>query len=212
MSTSTLPARLLLATAALLLPLLGGGCERTACFTWSAAEGPCPARSEALRFFSSTTCPGHVISVDGEATSPLEGQLCCYAVSERPHSRGDDDHTSCGDGFGGDSSVVAVSSAFTTSVGQGGFGAQSSSDGSGDPTCQRCPELFKNMSDGPVPCGPSLQLFDLLFTCACVDACGAVCGDSFCQGTVASPECGACMEESTAQGCGSELTACTFDF
>jgi hypothetical protein len=201
MIASTFPARFLLATAALVLPLLAGGCGRTACFTWSAQEGQCPAQSEALAFFSSPTCPGQVIAVDSEATSDLDGQLCCYEVTARARAP----EENC-QGFGGASSSGRdeASAAFATSVGPGGFGGQSG-------VCLHCPEILE-VPDKIPPCESSAKLFDQLITCACFQACSTACADSFCQADAASPGCAACMKDSTSQGCGEASNACASDF
>ena len=199
MIASTFPTRFFLATALLALPLLAGGCGRKACFTWSAQEGQCPAQSEALAFFVSPTCPGHVITVDSEATSDLDGQLCCYDVTSRDHEQED----SC-QGLGGASPGDEGSTGFSTSAIAGGFGGQ------GGTSCLRCPELLEIKEKIP-PCASSATLLDQLVTCACFGVCGAACADSFCQSNAASQGCTACLQDSSAQGCGAASNACNAD-
>src|SRR5690348_7925233 len=74
-----------LAALALLVPFAGsGGCgSRTACFQYSQAEFDlkmsCPAQDQALPNFTNPSCPGAIVSVDGQGN--FDGQLCCYPVT-----------------------------------------------------------------------------------------------------------------------------------
>lgn len=64
------------------------GCTDEACFSWTAAEGACPAQAEAMQFFRSGNCEGPVKSVDSDGEfivaddDPIPGDLCCYTVTQ----------------------------------------------------------------------------------------------------------------------------------
>lgn len=72
----------------LALTLCVCACSKRACFTWTEAEGACPAQEDALPFFVATACQGGIQSVDSEGEfvvaddDPIPGDLCCYDVTE----------------------------------------------------------------------------------------------------------------------------------
>jgi hypothetical protein len=209
MISRTLSSRLLLAAAVLALPFTGGGCGRTACFTWSTQEGACPAQSEALAFFSNPLCPGQITAVDSEPVNEYDGKLCCYQVTAREQTdeglcQGFGGSSSGGQGFGGSSS-----SPVSTGVGQGGFGGASTTGQGGGTTCARCGEEIGTTSPALL-CDGSAELFKELIDCACSGACGAVCADNFCAGNPASSDCAVCLQDASL-GCGNQLTACAND-
>jgi hypothetical protein len=73
------------------------GCTDEACFSWTKAEGACPAQEDALQFFVPPGCFGPVQSVDSEGEfvempdDPIPGDLCCYEVTES-----EEDYPFCG--------------------------------------------------------------------------------------------------------------------
>ena len=74
-------AGLLALLSALLSALLCAGCDKTACFEWSEAEGACPAQDEALQFFEEPSCHySEIQSVDSEGE--FDDGACCYTVTE----------------------------------------------------------------------------------------------------------------------------------
>jgi hypothetical protein len=194
MTSSMLSSRLLFAASLVALPLLGGGCGREACFTWTAVEGSCPAQAEALPFFSNPKCPGKVLSVDSEATSQLGAELCCYQVTQREAT----DEANC-QGFGGAGSTE--SSNFVSSTGQGGF----SSGQGGSSSCAQCGDVLAVMQPKPI-CPESEALFKAFVDCACSGVCAADCGDSFCASVDTSMTCFTCLEDKA--GCMMEFSAC----
>lgn len=207
----SLPARLLFTASVLALPLAASGCGRTACFTWSTQEGTCPAQSEALAFFSNPLCPGQITAVDSEATSDLDGKLCCYEVTARE----DSEEANC-QGFGGASSGGSkavgnggsVGFAVSTGGDVGGAGPSTTGAGGGAP-CARCSEVI-GVTTPTEFCDGSAELFKDLIGCACSGPCGAACADNFCPGNPASSECAVCIQD-PSQGCGNQLTACVND-
>jgi hypothetical protein len=209
MITRTLSSRLLLA-AVLALPVTSAGCGRTACFTWSTLEGACPARSDALSFFTNPRCPGQITSVESEPVADAEGKLCCYQVTERAQTdeslcQGFGGSTSTGQGFGGNgSSAFAASSG----VGQGGFGGSTTGQDGGT-SCVRCGEEIGNTTPA-LFCDGSAALFNNLINCACSGACSATCVDTFCPGNPASNDCASCIAD-VSLGCGNQLNACAND-
>lgn len=196
----TLPSRLFFAAAVLALPLAGSGCGRKACFTWTAAEGVCPAQSEALRFFSDPRCPGRVTSVESEPSLELDGKLCCYEVVANDAV----DERGCG-GFGGANSSGSFdeSSAFAVS---GGFGGSPPT-----PPCVTCGQAVDNIFGSPFCTDTTATLVNTLFACACSERCSAVCESDFCTSVPPGEECSVCLKDPD-QGCGKELEACFADF
>ncbi|MEP7123846.1 MAG: hypothetical protein ABJE95_23155 [Byssovorax sp.] len=190
MTASTLSSGWLLVAAVVALPFVGGGCGREACFTWTTAEGMCPARSDALAFFSNPKCPGKVTSVESEGTSELDGTLCCYQVISRAQS----DEASC-QGFGGASSESV------------GFAASTGSVGSG-PSCAHCGDTINTAPSKPI-CPESQPFIDDFVTCACSESCASDCGDNLCVSTPTSMACFTCLEDPT--GCQSQFSACSND-
>jgi hypothetical protein len=73
------------------------GCTDEACFSWTAAEGACPAQDEAMQFFQSGNCGSPIESVDSDGEfvvaedDPIPGDLCCYSVTQN-----EDDFPFCG--------------------------------------------------------------------------------------------------------------------
>lgn len=196
-------SRLLFAAATVALSFTVTGCGRQACFTWTEAEGSCPAQAEALPFFTSPDCPGKVVSVDSEATRRLDLGLCCYDVTERELSN----ESLCGNGgFGGAGSTE--SSGFVSSTGQGGSSAVSTSGAGGSAQCSHCSDAFEFAPMQPL-CPGSELLFKTMSGCACGGACSADCSDSFCAGSSTSMACFTCLEDKA--GCMMEFSACAND-
>lgn len=205
--------RILLWAVAIALPLTftGAGCGRTACFVWSKAEGACPAQDKALRFFSDPGCPGGIVSVDGPPEAAND--LCCYAVTK-------DDTAAFGDnvpcaspppnqGAGGAFSAT-VTGAGGSFSGGGGFGG---ADG-GPPSCLRCQQAFSQQGLDPAGvCADGSIRLNLLSKCLCQGACASVCGtEPLCQGGFsAGMPCLACLNDSSAKGCGIQLENCMLD-
>lgn len=199
-----LPSRLLLAAAVLALPLLGSGCGRKACFTWTAHEGACPAQSEALPFFSDPRCPGQITSVESAPTSELDGELCCYDVIADENATEAD----CSGGFGGANGTggFGQSSAFTgvtsAAAGQGGAG--------GTTSCAHCADSLDEGQQAVLCNDTTAFLVKTLQQCACTGGCSMPCENDFCAGLFMSPQCFACLQEE-GQGCTDALDACFAD-
>src|SRR5690242_15609758 len=71
--------------ATLMMPFAGSSCGRSACIVVSQSElekggGVCPTEKKALPRFTPPGCNSPVSSVDGPGE--LEGQLCCYPVTQ----------------------------------------------------------------------------------------------------------------------------------
>lgn len=185
-------ARALFWAAIAALPVSSAGCQSTACFVWSAAEGPCPSRVAAASFFGVDSCGSEVQSVDGDGH--FDGQLCCYSVTEL---------SSDPERFDGCLEEEQFS-------GAGGFGGSFGSAGGGG-FCITCSEAL----DGGDPldlCSFSISFFDNLTKCMCMGACSVSCGDDFCQGFAPSRDCSICIQDSSPNGCGFELDDCLNDF
>ncbi|MEO7329704.1 MAG: hypothetical protein ABI193_14080, partial [Minicystis sp.] len=167
------------------LPLSSSACGRTACFSWSVAEGACPAQKNALRFFSDPRCPANVVSVDSEGSSDFEGRLCCYDVTQNDvHFNEGFDTTNCG--------VSPSTGTAPNAQGAGGFGSGSAvsvtavsvGEGTGGSTgCVRCAEALSSpLPPDAVLCPGSKELFFQLSDCTCNGPCTAACGDNACSG------------------------------
>jgi hypothetical protein len=84
---------------AVTLPLVSSSCGRTACIVVSQVDlqqsgGVCPTSDQASRKLVDPGCVGPITSVDG--TGELDGQLCCYPVTETT-----DNNFECFGGVGG---------------------------------------------------------------------------------------------------------------
>jgi len=106
----------------LALPLVvvmsSSGCTDQACIQWSEEEGPCPPRSEAIKFMiPATNCNsgGKVVSVDSEGD--FDGQACCYDVTNR-----DENEEIVCDGVSGVGVTTGASAVTSTGVGAAGGG------------------------------------------------------------------------------------------
>lgn len=174
---------------------LAGGCGRTACFQWSAAEGACPGAEEALTFFGDP-CGGTVQAVEGEGF--FDGQLCCYPVTQI--DRGRFEAGDCTGGAGGAGGVSPSSSVVSTSVGGGPM------------QCETCAQALsgKTIFDHGMLCPGSDAIFDGLISCLCSEVCAMACTDSLCVGAIPSDVCIDCASD-TAQGCGDLLNTCAND-
>jgi hypothetical protein len=78
-----------LSLAALALATASAGCGKVGCFQISDVElndeqlgfgGECPARGEAIQFFSSNGCSAEVKSIDSDPERV--GEYCCYDISK----------------------------------------------------------------------------------------------------------------------------------
>lgn len=78
---------------------LGAGCAEKACFQWSAVEGACPTREEALPFMTeSQFCGGGQEITSVESEGELVDGACCYEVTRSSGS--DDEFGVCDVGSG----------------------------------------------------------------------------------------------------------------
>lgn len=196
-----------LAGVTVVLPVAGAGCGRTACFVYSQAEhdahGTCPAQQDALPFFSSASCPGLVVSVDGAGVFDLNDtrpadSLCCYPVTQQDVELADDRidclPTGVGGTFGGG-----------TDFGAGGsFGV-----GGGFGECFTCEQLASGASPDLV-CPESLDAWIALQGCACASSstCASTCELNLCAGTPSTAECQGCLGGLDA--CDVPLADCMF--
>jgi hypothetical protein len=86
MPSFLLRPKVALFAAALVIPVVANGAcgSRTACIAFTQAEfaangNSCLAPSDALASFTSASCPGSIVSVDGAGT--FDGEICCYPVT-----------------------------------------------------------------------------------------------------------------------------------
>jgi hypothetical protein len=196
-----LPNHALTVAAALLLPLTGAACGRTACFEWTPPEGACPSQEEAIIYFSDPSCPGSVRSVESEGS--FDGQLCCYSVTHNDTTvvgQGCDVGVGgFGSGEGGFGSAVAVG--VGGSSGEGGFGT------GGGSSCVFCSDVLFNGQPFEIPLCPGSDVaFKELSGCAC-SACDVECNDNFCSGGPMSADCEVCMQDQAA-GCPIQFEDC----
>ena len=173
-----------------LLPLKSGCGGKTACIKAKQTSGgglACPSAAEAGAFFVSACSASPVQSVDGEPT--LDGQLCCYPVTEVP-----DDF---GPGF-----AVGEGDCFED---LGGFGSGGVTGAGGVGPCAACAEhLADAVPPGSAFCtSDSAALFDSLLACAC-DQCGPDCASTACAGISPDSTCAGCMQMS----CQADFDAC----
>jgi hypothetical protein len=88
-----------LVTVALAIPFAtNGACgSRTACIEYTQAEytaaGSCLSPADALATFTTESCPGSIVSVNGPGS--FDGEICCYPVTY------DNVDQSCGTAAGG---------------------------------------------------------------------------------------------------------------
>lgn len=161
------------------------GCKDTACLQWSADRGECPARQEALKRFGGQSCVADIKSVDSDAEPDAEA--CCYEVTKREFGDfscpdlGQPDPTSVGAGPGPDSPPVACGGCAAFEAGEVG-----------------------NL------CEASMGTWSALASCVCSGACAAACDDGSCATSFDTPECQACVADTT-NGCGNEMNACSKD-
>jgi hypothetical protein len=187
-------SRIVLAVAALALPLKAGGCgTSTACITVTSAQllnGTCPSAQVAQNRFSDPDCPGSIVSVDSDGT--LDDNLCCYSVTSES-GNSEIDCGSTGDGIGGDTSFESSSTGFGGGDGTGGgqtFGN----------TCQDALNGAPVSSLSPA----SKMVLMSLQTCACNGTCMTSCDPTLCLSNAPDTGCLSCLQTS----CSAQLTAC----
>jgi hypothetical protein len=188
--------------AALVVPAVASGAcaSRTACIAYTQAEydanNGCLAPKDALGAFTSPTCPGSVVSVDGPGT--FDGEICCYPVTyDKVDQSCNNGNGNSGSGFAGGGTTFGPPTPTTT----GTF----PSTGTCAPTCSTA-------IDAGLPlCGSTLanEALNQLQICAgcfespsgsnCVSQCS-----SFCVGGAVDPVCDSCL----ANVCGDALTSC----
>jgi hypothetical protein len=214
-------SRMALAAMTLAVPFVGsGGCaSRTACFAFTVPEFDmhmsCPSQSDALVDFTSPTCPGPIVSVDGPGS--FDGELCCYPVTY------DDINSDCGNSANGGAVVGAGGSAGTNTfppVGPGpGAGPTSGptsgpSSGTGTGTCPQTCAVALAAGGSLPPCSTNSIGVEawgaLLGACACATfegdgglGCESACV-SFCQSLGIDPGCMSCL----ADKCPVQLAVC----
>jgi hypothetical protein len=186
------------AALALCLPFLQSGCGSTACIQLNAGDhGKCPSASAAFPRFSDPMCPGTITSVDGEGS--LDGELCCYPVSQDsstpfPGGCGVDIGGFSGTGNGGGFSTTA------SGFGTGGFGGTGGAGGGGP--CGTCWEVLNGQfpNDPSQLCPASQTAVSDLTTCACNtgESCDTTCSDNLCAGTQPTGSCFSCISSDTA--------------
>lgn len=199
------------ASAAIVLPTISAGCSRTSCIVYSKAEydvhASCPAQKDALPYFTDATCPGPVISVDGEGVFDLNADnadhsLCCYPVTQQTIEL-DDQRVDC---------IV------TGTGGTGGFEIGGSSGvggvGGGFAGCFTCSQVLsaKISADPDLICPELSDPWFSLQACACAQGsgCFAQCELNLCQNTPVSIDCSNCLS-GTSNMCTDAVDECNFN-
>ena len=197
-----------LVASAITFPIAGSGCGRSACFVCSEGEynvhSSCPAANAALAHFTDRTCPGPVMTVDGEGVFTLnedepDQSLCCYPVTQQ-HIDPEVFDTDClpsangGGGIGGGSVGIAVG------VGGGFMG------------CVTCGQLLAGTASDPnLACSTQTTIaWQDLQGCGCStsSACAKVCELNLCKDHPASVECRSCLSDTATSGCDAEIIEC----
>jgi hypothetical protein len=184
--------KLALFVAALVVPaVVSGACgSRTACIAYTQAEynanNGCLAPSDAIAAFTSPSCPGSIVSVDGPGT--FDGEICCYPVTY------DSVVQSCNEGNGNSGP---------------GFAGGVTTFGPPPPTTSCAPLCVLAFEQGGPPCGNpgAIQAYVALQACAgcngaptpssCEDQC-----PSFCSDGALDPTCGPCLMTSCSAAVG----------
>lgn len=200
----------LAATGALVLPIASAGCGRSACIVYSKGEydvgATCPLQKQALPYFSDSTCPGPVVSIDGEGVFTLNEEnedqsLCCYPVTQQVVEF-DDQRVDC---------IPAGTGGFGGVGGQ--FSAGTSTGGGSFPGCFTCGQAFSAMfdADPDLLCPESVSAYFDLQSCTCAGGseCVSVCSLNFCQSAPVSDECVSCVSSSSS--CSDLLNTCSFN-
>lgn len=201
------------ASGSVVLPVASAGCGRTACIVYSKAEydvhASCPLQKDALPYLTDGTCPGPVVSVDGEGVFTLNEKnpnqsLCCYPVTQQTIEL-DDQRIDCiPPGTGGTGGFEPSGSSGVGGVGGvgGGFGG-----------CFACNQLVTGVISDPGQLCPGL--FDMwvqLDDCVCAQEteCFSACKLSFCQNAPVSTDCLDCMAQPDAS-CAAAFATCNFN-
>lgn len=200
------------AVGAIVLPIASAGCGRSACIVYSKAEydqrASCPLRKDALPYFTDSSCPGPVVSVDGEGVFSLNASnadesLCCYPVTQQDLEL-DDQRIDClGPDLGGSGGVGGIGGGVT--VGTGGVGG-------GLDACFTCGQAFGGVlsADPTFLCSASIDAWFALQSCACAAGmCASACELSFCHDEPVTDECVACVSNTTE--CADALATCNFN-
>jgi hypothetical protein len=173
------------------MPFVIASCGKKACFRWSDAEGVCPSRDEASKYFEGPPgCGTDILSIDSDAD--YDGELCCYDVTD-----GDTSETLCG----------------TTGTGtvSTGSGPPPPSTGTGTMGCFGCADFVFAGGGAPL-CQSSGILLDNLMTCICEGACVSVCLNTGCALPLNPDQpCFDCILN-TDTGCGFQFNECQNDF
>ncbi|APR76372.1 Hypothetical protein A7982_01719 [Minicystis rosea] len=192
-------------------PLAGGGCGRSACFVFSQGEydvhSACPPMKSALAHFTDTSCPGPVMSVDGDGAFTLnesdpDQSLCCYPVTQQ-HIDPEIFDTDCTPpGTGGGSGIGGGFSSTAIAVGVGG----------GFMGCVTCSQLLGGVAADPnLACSTQATIaWQDLQACGCAaeNACVKVCELNLCKNAPVSKECRTCLADAATSGCDEEIIAC----
>jgi hypothetical protein len=191
-------SEILVMVAALALPFKAGGCGRTSCLTLSKAQiqsGICPSQSEAAaRINGPNNCGFNSTTTTIEGDGTLDGELCCYPVSEQTVN------TICGFGAGGSPGGTTGFGGETTSTATGFVGT-----GGSMPGCAPCNAALQGTPFDLV-CGLSMARTDLqnLEMCGCGNTCMSVCDQTLCIGNKPSDGCMSCLQS----GCLTQLVTC----
>jgi hypothetical protein len=186
-------SEILVAVIALAVPVEAGGCGRTACITVSAAQlpsGMCPSTDMARARFDADSCFGAspVASVDGPGA--IDGDLCCYPVTEGSSDNGA--VPTCG--VGGNEGV-GVGFGVSTS---GGFGGTTTIG------CAPCRSALQGAPFSQVCQGPASEALQQLRACACASNCTTQCDNTLCFGNMPDNACLTCVNSA----CGGALMLC----
>src|SRR5829696_4197481 len=144
----------LLAIAGSLLGQIG--CTDQACIQWGENEGPCPPKSEAIKYMvaASNDCSGNgVVSVDSEGD--FDGRACCYDITKNDK----DDPVVCGtSGIGVSAGPTGTGAAVTTGTGATGGSTPTCEGASCTPEC-----FFSAPPPDPPPSMSSCVVIDNIF-------------------------------------------------
>lgn len=118
----------------------------------------------------------------------------------------------------GAASVLTLVACKSESSGTGGAGTGAAGGSSqvggggsgGSVACITCAETVTG-GDPALLCSSSQALYDTLADCACNGACSAVCSANLCAGTMQDGPCTSCLQDTSANGCGTELNDCSND-
>lgn len=205
-----------LAGVTVVLPVVGSGCGRTACFVYTQGEyskhGACPAQGKALANFTDPRCAGPVISVDGagvfnlDSTTP-DDSTCCYPVTQQDIEQTFGNGCGPPSGAGGAGGFSTATSSFTSTGFVSAVGVGGSTGG-----CSTCKQELESLGANSAPLCPQSSIpWTTLSTCICNgnSACAMPCHLNLCMSAPLSKECFNCIQDpAMTSGCTGAFTDC----